>query len=115
LVSVNGGCKAGSPFPIQSFIGNCFEDAKCYHFDMSDLLIRGVPDEVIEKLSAEADRHRRSREKHALFLLEQGLSGRLENPAELLNEIWASPAPDVTEESIEYFQNERGRRSNRPK
>jgi len=81
---------------------------------MSDLLIRGVPDEVIEKLSAEADRNRRSREKHALFLLEQSLSGELERPADLLNSIWNSPAPDVNLEKIERFQKERGRRSTRP-
>jgi plasmid stability protein len=81
---------------------------------MSDLLIRGIPDDVIEKVSAEAKRHQRSREKHALFLLEQGLSGPLENAGDLLNAIWASSAPQVKLENIEQFQKERGRRSNRP-
>jgi plasmid stability protein len=40
---------------------------------MATLLIRDVPDEVNAALLAQAGRSRRSKEKHALFLIEGGL------------------------------------------
>ena len=40
---------------------------------MQSLLIRGIPKTVGKALAADAERHRRSREKHALFLIEQAL------------------------------------------
>jgi plasmid stability protein len=40
---------------------------------MATLLIRDVPDEVNAALLAQAGRSRRSKEKHALFLIESGL------------------------------------------
>jgi len=42
---------------------------------MATLLIRDVPDEVNSALLAQAERNRRSKEKHALFLIEGGLRG----------------------------------------
>lgn len=42
---------------------------------MATLLIRDVPDEVHAALLAQAERNRRSMEKHALFLIEGGLRG----------------------------------------
>ena len=43
---------------------------------MATLLIRNVPDEVNSALQAQAERSRRSKEKHALFLIEGGLRGQ---------------------------------------
>jgi plasmid stability protein len=43
---------------------------------MATLLIRDVPDEVHAALLAQAERSRRSKEKHALFLIEGGLRGQ---------------------------------------
>ena len=40
---------------------------------MATLLIRDVPDDVNSALIAHAERNRRSKEKHALFLIEGGL------------------------------------------
>jgi plasmid stability protein len=40
---------------------------------MPDLIIRDASEELVNKLTEDAGRHRRSREKHAMFLLEQGL------------------------------------------
>lgn len=40
---------------------------------MATLLIRDVPDDVNASLIAQAERNRRSKEKHALFLIEGGL------------------------------------------
>jgi plasmid stability protein len=43
---------------------------------MATLLIRDVPDEINAALLAQAGRNRRSKEKHALFLIEGGLRGQ---------------------------------------
>ena len=83
---------------------------------MKQILIREVEDDFVEILDREAKRHRRSREKHALFLIEQGLGQRpLETAGELLDALEAAPAPNlVSEQEIEKILRQRGRRSNRP-
>ena len=43
---------------------------------MHSLLIREMTPEVHNELIAHAERNRRSKEKHALFLIETGLRGR---------------------------------------
>ena len=40
---------------------------------MPDLIIRDVPEDLVEKLALDAGKHHRSREKHTLFLIEEGL------------------------------------------
>ncbi|HTV39859.1 MAG TPA: hypothetical protein VMF08_04750 [Candidatus Sulfotelmatobacter sp.] len=83
---------------------------------MADILIRDVPDELVEKLSQDAERNRRSREKHALFLIEQAL--HFHRPAdtcgEMLEFIERDPRPNVDERILDIVTKGRGRRSNRP-
>lgn len=43
---------------------------------MATLLIRDVPDEIHAALLAQAGQNRRSKEKHALFLIEGALRGQ---------------------------------------
>jgi plasmid stability protein len=40
---------------------------------MPDLIIRDVPEDLVTKLALDAGKHHRSREKHTLFLIEEGL------------------------------------------
>lgn len=81
---------------------------------MPDILIRGVSDELAEKLAQQAEQHRRSREKHALFLIEQGLD---ESPAdtcgELAERLERIRLPDVDDKLLETFSVQRKRRSPR--
>jgi len=82
---------------------------------MSDLLIRDVPEKLVQKLARDAERNRRSREKHALFLIEQALSrGPAETCGELLDRLEAQPLPEIDEKLLETFSSRRKRRSNRP-
>ena len=82
---------------------------------MADLLIRDVPDDVVQKLTHDAELNRRSREKHALFLIEQALHVRpAETGEEMLEWINRGPAPEVDDKLLETFSQRRGRRSNRP-
>ena len=82
---------------------------------MADLLIRNVPDELVKKLARDAERNRRSREKHALFLIEQALHIRPgETGEEMLEWIDRDPPPNVDERVLEIISRQRGRRSNRP-
>lgn len=82
---------------------------------MADLLIRDVPDELVKKLAHDAERNRRSREKHALFLIEQGLHIRpAETGEEMLEWIDRNPPPNVDERVLEIISRQRRRRSNRP-
>lgn len=82
---------------------------------MPDLLIRGVPKNVSKALAADAERHRRSREKHALYLIEQALEARAaETCGELLDHYESTPPPNVDIKAIDSFLAQRGRRSNRP-
>ncbi len=82
---------------------------------MPNLLIRGIPGKVSKALAADAERHRRSREKHALFLIEQALESRAaETCGELLEYYESVPPPDVDAGAIDSFLAHRGRRSNRP-
>jgi plasmid stability protein len=82
---------------------------------MPSLLIRGIPEDVGKALAADAERHRRSREKHALFLIEQALESRAaETCGELIDRIWKDPPPEVDLKAIDAFLAQRGRRSNRP-
>lgn len=82
---------------------------------MADLLIRDVPDQLVRKLAQDAERNRRSREKHALFLIEQGLGVRPADTAEeMLERLENAPIPDVDDRLLETFSQRRGRRSNRP-
>lgn len=82
---------------------------------MKTLLIREVPDAVHDSLVAEAEKHRRSKEKQALHLIETALERRTaETCGELLDHIWAQPAPEVDIEAIDSYLAARGRRSNRP-
>jgi plasmid stability protein len=82
---------------------------------MKTLLIRDVPDNVHESLISEADRNRRSKEKHALFLIEAGLKqAEAETCGELAERIWSEPAPKIEERRIDSYLAARGRRSRRP-
>jgi hypothetical protein len=82
---------------------------------MKTLVIPDIPDEVHDSLVLEAKHSQRSKEKHALFLIESALSGRAADTCgELADRIWAEPAPDVEVQAIDSFLAERGRRSNRP-
>jgi len=82
---------------------------------MPDILIRDVPDEVNAELVSQAKRNRRSKEKHALYLIERALSFQpAETCGELLEAIWSAPAPEVKVEDIDAYLATRGRRSNRP-
>lgn len=81
---------------------------------MADILIRNVPDDLVAKLAQEAERSRRSREKQALFLIEQGLSRRpADTCGEMLDRMEAEPPPNVDDKLLERFSQDRGRRSNR--
>jgi hypothetical protein len=81
---------------------------------MPDILIRDVPEEIVAELAQAAERNRRSREKHALFLIEQGLvRGPAETCGEMLERMEAEEPPNVDEKLLERFSQERGRRSNR--
>ena len=51
---------------------------------MSGLLIKDFPPELHRKLKEEAERHHRSMTRQALALLEQALSGRVKNAADVL-------------------------------
>jgi hypothetical protein len=81
---------------------------------MKTLLIREVPDDVHDLLVAEAGKNQRSKEKHALFLLEQALS---QSPAETCGELLAyyenAPRPNVDIAGINDLVAARGRRSRR--
>jgi plasmid stability protein len=82
---------------------------------MPDILIRDVPEETVAELAQQAHRHRRSREKHALFLIEQGLSHEpAKTCGELLERLEAEPLPDVNDKLLKTFSAQRKRRSNRP-
>jgi hypothetical protein len=82
---------------------------------MPNLLIRGIPKNVSKALAADAERHRRSREKHALFLIERALeSGTAETAGELLDYYESASPPDVDPREIDSLLARRGRRSNRP-
>jgi hypothetical protein len=109
-------CEWFPAFAVQNPNTACTRKSICYHFDMPSLLIRGIPEDVGKALAADAERHRRSREKHALFLIEQGLAQRpLETAGELLDAIWAAPPPNVvSDKEIDKILASRGRRSNRP-
>jgi hypothetical protein len=81
---------------------------------MPDILIRGISDELAEKLAHEAERNRRSREKHALFLIEQGLEvSPADTCGELADRLEKAPLPDVNEQLLETFSARRKRRSPR--
>lgn len=78
---------------------------------MADLLIRDVPEEIVAELAHDAERNRRSREKHALFLIEQALLRRpAETCGELADRLEKGPMPEVDETLLETFS---ARRSNR--
>ena len=82
---------------------------------MPSLLIRGIPKNVSKALATDAERHRRSREKHALFLIEQALeSGTAETAGELLDYYESVPPPNVDAGAIDSYLARRGRRSHRP-
>lgn len=82
---------------------------------MSDLLIRGIPDEINAKLVSEAAANRRSREKQALRLIEQGLRAPVfESAGEIAEAVWTTPAPRVRVEAVDSYLAGRGRRSRRP-
>jgi plasmid stability protein len=82
---------------------------------MKTLLIREIPDEIHDSLVLEAESNRRSKEKHALFLLETALSQRAADTCgELLDRLWSEPAPNVDVKEIESYLATRGRRSKRP-
>jgi len=82
---------------------------------MPDLLIRDVPEKLVQMLAKDAERNRRSREKHALFLIEQGLHGRpAETGEEMIEWLESAPVPDVDDRLLETFSQRRGRRSKRP-
>lgn len=81
---------------------------------MPDLLIRNLPDDVNARLEALAKAQRRSKEKQALVLIEDGLaSGRAETGGELLEIYDRLPPPKVEVKEIEAFIASRGRRSKR--
>jgi plasmid stability protein len=82
---------------------------------MKTLLIREIPDDVHDSLVLEAENNRRSKEKHALFLLEAALSRKTADTCgELLDFYESMPAPNVDVKKIDSFLATRGRRSNRP-
>lgn len=82
---------------------------------MKTLLIREIPDEIHDSLVLEAESNRRSKEKHALFLLEAALSRKAADTCrELLDRIWSEPAPNVDVKEIDSYLATRGRRSKRP-
>ena len=82
---------------------------------MKTLLIREIPDEIHDSLVLEAESNRRSKEKHALFLLEAALSRRAADTCgELLDFYESTPAPNVDIKQIDSYLAARGRRSNRP-
>ena len=82
---------------------------------MPSLLIRGISKRVSKALAADAERHRRSREKHALYLIERALeSGTAETAGELLDYYESAPPPDVDAGMFDSYLAQRGRRSNRP-
>ena len=82
---------------------------------MSDILIRGVPDQVVVALERDAEQNQRSRETHALYLIESALAqGPAETCGELLDAYDAAPVPQVDVARIDSYLATRGRRSNRP-
>lgn len=82
---------------------------------MKTLLIREVPDAVHDSLVAEAERHQRSKEDQALYLIETALGGQTaETCGELLDYYESAPPPEVDIEAVDAFLAQRGRRSPRP-
>ena len=82
---------------------------------MSDILIRGVPDQVVVALERDAEHHQRSKEMHALYLIESALMhGPAETCGELMDAYDAAPPPQVDVAQIDSYLATRGRRSNRP-
>ncbi|MGH7941582.1 MAG: hypothetical protein ACREFR_10985 [Limisphaerales bacterium] len=82
---------------------------------MPDILIRDVPEKVVAELAHDAERNRRSREKHALFLIESALRSRpADTCGEMLEYIEKAPPPKVDRHLLEIVTKERGRRSGRP-
>jgi hypothetical protein len=84
--------------------------------DMPDLFIPGVPDEILDALSADGERSQRTRQQHALHLLECALdkSQPVDTCADLFDHVWAAPRPGVEEKALEDFISTRGRKSSRP-
>lgn len=81
---------------------------------MPDLLIRDVSNEVNARLEEMAKAERRSKEKQAMVLIEAALGlSPTDDSIELVDRIWAKPAPDVDPKEIDSFLAQRGRRSKR--
>jgi hypothetical protein len=77
---------------------------------MADLVIRDIPSDLLQRLARDAERNRQSLEKHALFLIEQGLHDRpAETGDELIERIDRGPVPDVDDRLLETFSQRRGR------
>lgn len=81
---------------------------------MPDLLIRNLPEEVNVRLEQLARVERRSKEKQAMVLIENGLGlGSADTCGELLDRLLAKPTPEVDPREIDSFIASRGRRSRR--
>jgi plasmid stability protein len=71
---------------------------------MKTLLIREIPDDVHDSLVLEAENNRRSKEKHAFFLLEAALSrNAADTCGELSDRIWSEPEPNVDVKEIDSY------------
>lgn len=82
---------------------------------MKTITVRNLEDEVAERLAQVAADNHRNTEAHVRFLIEREVAAApAETGGELLDRIWAEPAPEVDLKAVEAFQAARGRRSHRP-
>ena len=78
---------------------------------MATLTLKGIPDDLLERLRKRAELHRRSLNGEALFVLEQSVGPKLIDPAEMLSRVRAVRAemgnvPPLTPEQMEEVINE---------
>lgn len=84
-----------------------------FHFSMSTLTLKQVPDSLLDRLRAEAQRQRRSLNQQALFLLEQTLQQSRPSFGAVLArfiEEEGPPDPELTEAFKGLRSKERGRK-----
>ena len=78
------------------------------------LTVRNLPAESYARLQAVAEKNHRSAEAHVRFLIERETTvTEADTGGELLNSIWAAPAPEIDEAALAALQEGRGRRSPR--
>jgi hypothetical protein len=82
---------------------------------MKTITVRNLDDEVAERLAEVAAANHRNAEAHVRFLIEKEVAcAPADTCGDLLDRLWAAPAPNVDVKAIDTYLARRGRRSNRP-